>query len=149
MAKADKLHVLARIVLVAPPSGVAFALQRGKNELARVAVSTGADLRLDFGIQVERMPSGALRFTGEFVQGPAGGKFIYVNSGTLAGQLKSPWTRRAKVSLESLKWPAIHRVTVKPGAVLEARITGVARDGGPVCASVALLGRGWLVKLVG
>src|SRR5262245_40157817 len=101
MARTAKLNVAARIVLVGPPAGVAFALQRGKQELASVSVSNGADLHFDFAIQVERT-EGSLRFSGDFVQGPAGGKFVYVNSGTLAGQATSCWTRRAKVSLEML-----------------------------------------------
>ena len=121
---------------MSPPAGVAFAIQRGKRELAPVFVSTGADLPLDFGIQVERTSGGTLRFTGEFVQRPPGGKSVYVNSGTLAGQAKSPWTRRAKVSLEMLKWPLIHQVTSAPGTLLEARISGIGCDGGPACASV-------------
>jgi hypothetical protein len=149
IAKKAKLQVSARIVLVSPPVGVAFAIQRGKRELAPVFVSTGADLQLDFGIQVERASGGTLRFSGEFVQGPAGGKFVYVNSGTLAGQVKSPWTRRAKVSLEMLKWPLIQRVTSDPGNILEARISGIGRDGGPACASVPLLDGDWAVRRAG
>ena len=143
MARTAKLRVPARIVLVAPPAGVAFALQRGKRELAPFFVSTGADLQLDFGIQVEHASGGSVRFSGEFVQGRPGGKFVYVNSGILAGQEKSWWTRRAKVSLELLKWPVIHRVASEPTLLLEARISGTARDGGPACASVPLLGGGW------
>jgi len=144
-----KLHVPARIVLVAPPAGVVFALQRGRRELASVTASTGADLQLDFGFQVEQGSGGSLRFSGEFVQGPAGGKFVYVNSGTLAGQGDSTWTRRAKVSLQLLKWPTIQRVTAHPGTLLQARIAGRGRDGGPACASVPLLEGGWSITQSG
>ena len=62
MAGTAKLLVPARIVLVSPPAGVAFAIQRGKRKLAPVYVSTGADLPLDFGIRVERASGGKLRF---------------------------------------------------------------------------------------
>ena len=146
MARTAKLQVPARIVLVTPPVGVAFALQRGKRELASVFVSTAVDLQLDFHIQVERTSAGSVQFSGEFVQGPPGGKFVYVNSGTLAGQANSCWTRRAKVNLELLKWPVIHRVTSEPATFLEARISGTGRDGGPACASVPILGGGWAVN---
>jgi hypothetical protein len=33
----------------------------------------------------------------------------------------------------------------KKGAMLEARIAGTAKDGGPACATVPLLGGGWRV----
>jgi hypothetical protein len=32
-----------------------------------------------------------------------------------------------------------------PGAVIEARIAGTAKDGGPACATVGLLDGGWRV----
>ena len=82
MAKPAKLNVLARIVLIAPPAGPTFALQRGKRELARAAVSNGQDMQFEFTFQAEERAGGGVRFSDEFVQGPAGGKFIYVNSGT-------------------------------------------------------------------
>jgi hypothetical protein len=143
MAKPGKLNVLARIVLVAPPAGPTFALQRGKQELAGAAVSNGQDMQFEFTFQAEERAGGAVRFSGEFVQGPAGGKFIYVNSGTLAGDSGSAWTRRAKVSLESLTWAVVSGVAARSGARLEARVSGVAKDGGPACASVPLLSGGW------
>ena len=74
---------------------------------------------------------------------------MYVNSGTLAGQAESLWTRRAKVTLQALKWAVVDRVASESGSRLEVRITGTARDGGPACASVPLLDGGWAVKRVG
>ena len=148
MATMAKRQVLARIVVLSPPSGVAFALQVGKGDVARVFVSTGADLHLDFDFQVELLPGGSVRFAGAFVQGPRGGKFVYVNSGTLAGQANSCWTRRAKVSLEPLKWPVVKRAISEPRTLLEARIQGTARDGAPACATVPLLGGGWRPELL-
>lgn len=143
MAKPAKLSVQARIVLVAPPAGPTFALQRGKGQLVGAAVSSGQDMQFDFMFQAEERAEGGVRFSGDFVQGPAGGRFIYVNSGTLAGDAGSAWTRRAKVSLESLTWTLVSGVAARPGGRLEARISGVAKDGGPACASVPLLSGGW------
>jgi hypothetical protein len=145
--KADKLNVPARIVVVAPPPGVVFALQRGKRELSGAVLSRRSDLRFDFILQVSRAPDRSLRFSGEFVQGPAGRKFVYVNSGTLAGDAPSPWTRRAKVGLQAIKWSTVERVLGQPGAVVQARISGTARDGGPACASVPLLEDRWTVEV--
>jgi hypothetical protein len=148
MARSAKLNVTGRIVLVAPPAGPTFALQRGSGGIARVAISTGQDLQIESTFQAEERPGGRVRFSGEFVQGPAGGKFIYVNSGTLAGDLRSAWTRRAKVSLESLTWAVVSAVAARPGVRVEARISGVAKDGGPACASVPLLNGGWQLVTV-
>ncbi len=64
------------------------------------------------------------------------------------GQPESPcptWVRRIKVHLSSITWPQIDEA-VKTSGVLEARIQGTGRDGGPSCASVPLLGGGWTVK---
>jgi hypothetical protein len=139
-----KLSIAARIVVVGPPAGVVFALQRGRRELAGAATSSGQDLRFDFTLLANRAPDGSPRLSGEFVQGPRGGKFVYVNSGTLAGQAESCWTRRAKVGLQSLKWSMLERAS-SVGNLLQARISGVARDGGPACATVPLLDEGWII----
>jgi Family of unknown function (DUF5990) len=124
---------------------VVFALQRGRRDLGGVVTSSGQDLQFDFLLLVDRAPGGSPRFSGEFVQGPAGGKFVYVNSGTLAGQADSCWTRRAKVGLEMLNWSTVERAAAAEGCHLQARIAGVAPDGGPACASVPLLDEGWII----
>jgi hypothetical protein len=71
-----------------------------------------------------------------------------VNSGSLAGQKDSCWTRRAKVPLHGIKRSVLAKA-VKRGEgedlVLEARIHGLARDGGPACASVPLLAE-WSIR---
>lgn len=145
MAKPERLSIPARIVVEAPPRGVTFALQRGRSELDRVVDSDGRDLEFDFTFLTQPGDHGSPRFSGEFVQGPSGGKFVYVNSGTLAGQFGSCWTRRAKVGLQTLTWAALEGVASEPGSFLQAHIAGTGRDGGPACATVPLLGKGWVV----
>jgi hypothetical protein len=144
LARPPKLSIPTRIEVVAPPVGVMFALQRGR-ELGPAARSTGTDLRFDFTLIAHRAGDGSPRFSGGFAQGPAGGQFVYVNSGTLAGQAESCWTRRAKVGLQMLSWGTVKRVAAETGSVLRARIAGVGRDGGPACASVPLLDGGWTI----
>jgi hypothetical protein len=39
----------------------------------------------------------------------------------------------------------IEKVLASPNTILEAKIVGVGRDGGPSCASVKLLGDGWTI----
>ena len=78
--------------------------------------------------------------------GPTGGRFIYINSGTYAGHSDSCWSRRAKVPLSGITWELIEEALTKSGVLLEARIAGTAKDGGPACATVQLLEDGWSVR---
>ncbi|HZJ47326.1 MAG TPA: DUF5990 family protein [Pyrinomonadaceae bacterium] len=146
MAKAEILIPL-RITVVDPPAGVLFAIQKGKSEVVTPILANGSDLSFDFSIRVQERADGSPNFLGPFVQGPTSARFVYVNSGTLAGQWDSCWTRRAKVGLREINWKLIKSVTNKPGGVLEVKIFGKTRDGGPVCASVKPL-TGWTINVV-
>ncbi len=134
-----------RITLVNPPTGVVFAVQRGKAELETPSVSNGENLSFEFSVRVGDRADERPNFLGPFVQGPRGGRFVYVNSGTLAGQSGSCWTRRAKVGLKDIGWDLVDSVLSQPSKRLEARIAGKAGDGGPACATVRLLGDGWAI----
>jgi hypothetical protein len=133
-----------RVTVEDPPPGVAIQVQRGRDGLLPPSRSSKTSISFDFTVRLgaPRVP-GALRFLGEYAQGPAGGKFVYVNSGARAGQTDTCWDRRAKVSLESIAPSLVRRVQAGDGLVLEGRIAGTAKDGGPMCASVPLLGSGW------
>ncbi|MBI2680292.1 MAG: hypothetical protein HYX25_04700 [Candidatus Solibacter usitatus] len=118
-----------RIVLERPPKGVGFGLQKGRGsayETVQTQTSNGKDLSFQFSVGVKG-PS----LAGPFVQGPAGQRFVYIDIGTYAGQLDSCWSRRLKVPLTGI---AIDRIAT--GAVLEARVPGTGKDGGPSCATV-------------
>ena len=146
MSKPADPEIPLRITLVHPPSGVVFCLQRGRSALASCTEASGEQVSFDFALRVHGDPTqGPPNLRGDFAQGPPAARFVYVNSGTLAGQKDSCWTRRAKVPLSGITWELIEEAVSKPGIVLEARIQGTAKDGGPVCASVPLLGGGWRV----
>ena len=132
-----------RIVLEAPPRGVVFALQRGKRDLAVLALSTGEDLRFDFVIGCRLAPD-APDFAGPFAQGPRGGRFVYLNAGALAGQADSLIRRRAKIQLGGVSADQIAALQADSSQVLCARIAGTARDGGPPAATVPIMG-GWQI----
>jgi hypothetical protein len=135
-----------RVTLVQPPAGVTFCLQRGKAELVSAVRSEGDDLSFDLGVRVgDPLPDGRPSFLGPFTQGPREARFVYVSSGVRAGEAGSGWDRRAKVPLSGISWTMIEETLAAPGAVLEARILGTSRDGGPVCATVPLLDGGWRV----
>jgi hypothetical protein len=121
-----------RIILERPPAGVDYAVQKGKGssyEMLQKQRSTGADLRFEFSVGVTETQGGP-RFTGPLVQGPPAERFIYIDIGTMAGQADTPWSRRLKVHLSG-----ITRKMLDGARVLEARIPGTGRDGGPTCAS--------------
>jgi Family of unknown function (DUF5990) len=130
-------NVSLRIIVENPP--VRFAVQRGKDELLEATSANKKQLVFEFSVRARDDRPDGPNFLGPFAQGPAGGRFVYVNSGTSAGEIASQWTRRAKVPLGGITWSMI-----KKGSVIEARIEGTARDGGPACATVPLLG-GWKI----
>jgi hypothetical protein len=135
-----------RITVVSPPPGVTFCLQRGKGDLVPAARATNESLSFDFTLRVGTGKEGRPNFLGPFAQGPPASRFVYVNSGTLAGHADSGWRRRAKVPLTSIGWRLIEQALAGTDAVLEARIAGTAKDGGPACATVPLLDGGWRIS---
>jgi uncharacterized protein DUF5990 len=136
-----------RITLIKPPPGVPFCLQQGKADLVPPSADSGETVSFDFTVNIANdRVDGPPNFRGPFAQGPPGGRFIYINSGTYAGQADSCWSRRAKIPLSGITWDLIEEALSKSSAVLEARITGTAGDGGPACATVRLLDAGWKVQ---
>jgi Family of unknown function (DUF5990) len=134
--------LLIRVRIEAPPPDVAWALQLGRTELLPPTRSS-KHLEFETTVRVVTGTNGELDFRGPAVQGPRGGRFIYLTSGTRAGQFGSPWDRRAKVSLEGLR-PLFAQLRGGTADVVGvATIAGTGRDGGPACASVPLLGAGW------
>jgi len=133
-------NVAIRIIVENPP--VRFAVQRGKDELLEATSANAKQQVFEFSVRARDDGTGAPNFLGPFAQGPVGGRFVYVNSGTLGGEPDSRWTRRAKVPLSGITWSLIKKAA---GSVIEARIAGTARDGGPACATVPLLGGGWKI----
>ena len=138
-------EVPLRIIVTAPPPGILYALQENRDPVAQTQ-STGGDLAFELTLRVRRDPAtGRVRFLGPYAQGPASGRFVYICLGTYAGDPVSRWGGRMKVPLAGLDWPSIERAAAEAGAVLEARVSGTGKDGRPACASVPLLGDGWVL----
>lgn len=148
-ARAGDRVVPLRIVVLRPPPGVAFAVQRGKHDLLPPASASDEALAFELEVRVAERPDGEPNVLGPFAQGTPADRFIYVNVGTSAGQPGSCWTRRAKVRTGGIGWELIEETLATPGAVLEARIAGTGRDGTPCCASVKLVDGGWRVARAG
>ena len=130
-----------RIVIERPPSDVDFALQKGSGnayETVQRQSSQGEDLIFEFQPSIREGVSNSMAaLGGPFVQGPPRQRFVYVDIGTYAGQAGSCWSRRLKVPLDGI--PARF---LQAGGVLEARVPGTGRDGGPSCATVKDF-KGW------
>ena len=131
-----KQSLKIRLVVTDALPGVHCAMQRGKSELHPPVVSSG-NLVFDFTVQVD-VSKNPLGLTGEFTQGPPDKRFVYINSGTYAGESGTRWSRRAKVPITGIS-ASLAQEALKSGKALQARVHGRAKDGGPFCASVPLL----------
>lgn len=142
----DKL-VSLRIKLLSPPNGVMFCLQKGKCEPVDAVTSSGKDLAFSLSFRVkENVKTNAPNFLGDFAQGTPDKRFFYVGVGQRAGQQDTSWDRRVKIHLSSITWEQINQVSGDPGKVLAASYKATATDGSPACASVPLIGDGWVVS---
>jgi len=134
-----------RIVLEGPPADVDYGLQKGRGsiyETVQTQRSDGGDLRFEFDAEI-KASAAETDFRGPFVQGPSGGRFVYIDIGACAGQIGTPWSRRMKIPLGGITADMTRRAV--SGAVLEASVPGTGRDGTPACASVKNF-TGWKVK---
>jgi hypothetical protein len=126
-----------RILVVDPPPGVRFALQRGRSDLLEPLAVQQEVIQFEFSLRLgSPLPEGSANFVGEFAQGSSSDRFVYINSGTLAGQAESLWTRRAKLKLASIPLQVVEAALSTAEGIIEARVLGTMDDGGPVCASV-------------
>jgi len=145
---AERSVLPLRIVVEQPLPGVALALQRGASGKATlVGPAHGSTDALVFELDVTldgSTAAGGPRLLGPFVQGPPTARFVYLTIGASAGQIGSPWQRRAKVPLGAIDWQKIEALA--PGERLTAHFNGTARDGSPACATVPILPPGWVAR---
>lgn len=129
-----KHEIPIRIRVNQPPPGIATRVQRGKDELLPASKVENGSLTFDFSITVD-MTESIPNFLGKYTQGPKDQRFVYVNSGTYAGQVFSHCGRRAKISLMTITRKQIESVMNGEGCLF-TEYNGTGRDGGPTCASV-------------
>lgn len=128
-----------RIILKHSPVGVDFGLQKGqggKYETIQKQRSGAKDLPFTFTVTTKKDKEGNPDFRGPVVQGAVGGRFVYIDIGTYAGQTGTEWARRLKVPLRGLTWAIIKQSAADPSLVFEIQIEGTAKDGGPTCGTV-------------
>lgn len=132
-----------RVNVLDPPKDVRFRVQRGRSDLLPPARESRNTLCFEFAVKVGTRPTGEPNFLGPFAQGPPDARFVYVNSGTLAGQPESCWSRRAKIPLTGISWALVDAAR-REDAVIETDMPGGGHDGSPTCATVK--GISWRVR---
>ena len=142
MTKAQATLVRLRIVVEQPPAGVQWRLQQGQAELVAPTRVTSDAVHFEFALRVGPPRDGLPNFLGPAAQGPADGRFVYINSGRRAAQQGTGWDRRAKVPLRGITAALLDAALAAEGHLLEARFAGTGKDGGPACATVPLA-EGW------
>jgi hypothetical protein len=124
-----------RIIVESPPPDVDFALQQGSGsayDTVQKQRSRGKDLVFEFTPAIRAGVSDAMAsLSGPFVQGPPRQRFVYINIGTYAGEAGSEWGGKMKIPLEG-----ITAKMIAAGGILEARVPGTGRNGGPAYATV-------------
>jgi Family of unknown function (DUF5990) len=133
----DELSI--RIILESPPTGVDFGIQKGKGnqyEIIQKQRSNNNDLSFELKISVKESQNSLPDFTGPYVQGPLNERFIYIDIGTCAGQIDSVWTRRLKIPLRDISFETIKLLLTDSSFILETKVPGTGKDGGPNCATV-------------
>jgi hypothetical protein len=132
-------EVIFHIVLEKPPAGVDYGLQKGKGsiyETIQKQRSTANDLQFEFTAKIKNGKNGTPDFSGSFIQGQAGERFVYIDIGTCAGQANTEWSRRLKIPLRGITSGMIDKLQGDSGMVLETKVPGRGKDGGPNCATV-------------
>lgn len=144
MANATATELQLILVITAPPPGVLFAVQSGRDGLLAPYASTPASLSFALTLSLgPALADGSFNFRGPFAQGTPADRFVYVNSGTYAGQVGCPWERRAKIKLTGIPRHLVETAAGDVNSAIEGHIHGTAKDGGPVCATVPPLSINW------
>ena len=131
--------VTLRLTIEDPFPGVAYGLHNKRSEPVGPVIAGDGPLSFDAPVRVAPGP----KFRGDFVrsEGPIR-RFVYIAIGQSAGQHGSVWTRRAKIDIHLVPEALLEQALA--GAVLEVRLPGKAKDGGPACATVRPI-RDWRV----
>jgi hypothetical protein len=117
-------------------AGIHVGLQRrGKPaELLGVVPADAPEATWTLDATVTAAADGRTDLRGPYIQGPPGGRFIYLNWGTVDGPGTFELFRRAKLWLEAVPAPVLHAAAAR--GVLVGRLGLTDTSGRPLCASV-------------
>jgi Family of unknown function (DUF5990) len=139
-----EIPVTLHLTILHAPPGVTWAVQLGRDGLLPPVRVADDCVVFEVPVRLEHTARHGLQLRGAAIQGPPAARFLYANAGRRAADGHARWDRRAKVPLGS-----IDLASLPPGAgpiVLEGTMHGTARDGGPACASVPLIGGAWQLR---
>lgn len=142
-----KEELSIKIILLEPPADVDYGLQKGHAntyEIESLQHSSTGDLHFTCSIGLKTGKDGNPDFNGPFVQGPVGGRFIYINIGTYARQKNTSLGRRLKIPLTGITDSMIKKLQKNTSQLLVTCIIGTAKDGSPACATPKPF-NGWTV----
>ncbi|WP_448702165.1 DUF5990 family protein [Mucilaginibacter sp. AW1-3] len=127
------MQLTLHITLQKPPANLTYSLQKGSGsnyDPVQVQHSTGNNLNFDLSIEIKGDPQTHEQpdFRGPFVQGPLGGRFIYLDIGSYAGG--GGWSGRLKIPLAGITWEKA------AAQKLATTVPGTGRNGMPNCATV-------------
>jgi hypothetical protein len=128
------MQITLNITLQKPPADLTYALQKGSGsnyQPVQVQLSTGNDMLFNLSIEIKGSPQMNEQpdFRGPFVQGPVGGRFIYLDIGTYSGS-REGWSGRLKIPLTGITWAMV------TAAKLQTVVPGTGKNGMPNCATV-------------
>lgn len=140
---ANATTITLHVTLQKPPVNVSYSLQKGSGsnyEPVQVQPSIGDDLYFHLEVEIKGTPETheLPDFRGPFVQGPVGGRFIYLDIGSYAGG--GGWSGRLKIPLTGIKWDQ-----VTTGTELQTTVPGTGKNEMPTCATVKPFA-GWRVR---
>ncbi len=132
-------EVSLRIILQSPPPGVDFGVQKGsgsKYETIQKQRSGKDELCFDLTVSLKDTQKALPDFKGLYVHGTLSERFVYIDIGTCAGQIDSIWSRRLKIPLRNISSKMISLLLDDSSLILETKVPGTGKDGGPNCATV-------------
>jgi hypothetical protein len=104
-----------------------------RDDLLDLVPGDASSASWSFACSVVRSPTG-LDIRGPYVQGPPGGRFVYLSWGTVDDHDAFTLFRRAKLWLDAVPAPVLE--TAVENGVLVGRLRLTDRKGNPVCAAV-------------
>ena len=129
--------ITLRLSIEDPVPGLAYSLQNKRSE--PVGQVMAGDEPISFDVPVRVAPGAKLG--GEFVRSEgASRRFVYVAIGEQAGQRPCEWSRRAKIDIHLIPAELLDKALT--GHILEVRLPGRDKGGGPACATLSPVG-GW------
>ena len=102
--------------------------------------SEGKDLVFEFEAGIKVNKENISTFKGPFIQGPSDNKFVYMDTGTCAGQQDSTWSRRLKIPIANIAWNRIRQLSPALQYILETKVPGTIKDGRSGCGTAKFSG---------